>query len=415
LAQALQRRLPGGGSVAFDSWGQAHFLAHPQHMSCIEPNRRRLSVGRETGGQEDVGHAKAAERTAEGKLEKAGLAEIFERARLNGSRAISVTSISDGDGKRRASFQEKSEEVLVPAGGDPAELRRWLEELGIGWSCRKGLKPEAPNQDSFSVLIVENDFALYCVYDGHGPFGHDVSDLARESIVSFFLHHPLRDENAKVAFEECFLRTQRLLETTQGVDPAMSGTTCTMVYHKIQRDMLWVAHVGDSRAVLCKRGNGVKDSEDLTVDHKPNLHQERERIENANPPGRVVFDGFYNHRVFAMSGMYPGLNMSRALGDVIGHKEAGLTAMPDVKEVDLAKQRLDGSALTLVLCTDGVWEFVGSEEALGLITNYDASQARAAMEELAQISWDRWMDDSDNEISDDITGILAQLSKPHPH
>lgn len=389
-------------------------------MALIEPNRRRLSVGlaQGYGGQQlEPVSSKVANKLAEEKLEKAGLAQIFEQARLSGTRAVSVSSVTDPDLKRRASFSEKAEEVLVPAGSDPVELRKWLEGLGIGWSCKKGLKPESPNQDSFSVVIVENDIALYCVYDGHGPFGHDVSDLARESIVSFFLAHPLRDEDTKAAFEDSFLRTQRLLETSQGIDPAMSGTTCTMVYHKIQRDMLWAAHVGDSRAILCKWHDGVKDAEDLTIDHKPNLDKERERIENASPPGRVVFDGFYNHRVFAMNGMYPGLNMSRALGDVIGHKEAGLTAMPDVKEINLAQQRQDGGALTLVLCTDGVWEFIESSEALDLLklNGNETFQARAAMEELAQISWDRWMDDSDHEISDDITGILVQLSKPQPH
>ena len=37
----------------------------------------------------------------------------------------------------------------------------------VKWSCKKGRKPESPNQDSFSVLVMEEDFALYGVYDGH--------------------------------------------------------------------------------------------------------------------------------------------------------------------------------------------------------------------------------------------------------
>lgn len=55
---------------------------------------------------------------------------------------------------------------------------------------------------------------------------------------------------------------------------------------------------------------------DLTMDHKPDHPAERSRIEQAG--GRVVFDGFYNYRVYARSGKYPGLNMSRALGDLAG-------------------------------------------------------------------------------------------------
>lgn len=32
--------------------------------------------------------------------------------------------------------------------------------------------------------------------------------------------------------------------------------------------------------------------------------------------GRVVFDGYANHRVYAKNARYPGLNMSRCIGDV---------------------------------------------------------------------------------------------------
>ena len=31
--------------------------------------------------------------------------------------------------------------------------------------------------------------------------------------------------------------------------------------------------------------------------------------------GRVVFDGYANHRVYAKNARYPGLNMSRCIGE----------------------------------------------------------------------------------------------------
>merc|ERR1719410_928164 len=127
----------------------------------------------------------------------------------------------------------------------------------------------------------------------------------------------------------------------------MSGTTCTMAYHDMVAKKLVIAHVGDSRGVLCNRITGKLTAEELTEDHKPNLDRERKRIEEKG--GRVVFDGFYNYRVFSNKGMYPGLNMSRALGDCVGHTEAGLSAAPDVKEISLAGYSGD---LLLLLCTD---------------------------------------------------------------
>merc|ERR1712151_128391 len=94
------------------------------------------------------------------------------------------------------------------------------------------------------------------------------------------------------------------------------------------------SHVGDSRSVIGSAAGEMVSP--LTIDHKPDLPEEKKRIESADPPGRVIFDGFFNHRVFAKTGMYPGLNMSRAFGDCVAHRMAGLTAMPDVREIDLA-------------------------------------------------------------------------------
>lgn len=62
-------------------------------------------------------------------------------------------------------------------------------------------------------------------------------------------------------------------------------------------------------------------AEDLTIDHKPDLPEERHYIERNG--GRVAFDGFANHRVYVKNGTYPGLNMSRALGDILGSTHAG--------------------------------------------------------------------------------------------
>merc|ERR1711988_866529 len=123
-----------------------------------------------------------------------------------------------------------------------------------------------------------------------------------------------------------------------GPDASTSGTTCTLCYHDMKEGKLTVAHVGDSRGVLW-RG---KDQNVVmaTTDHKPDLPEEKKRIESMG--GRVVFDGYYNHRVFSQKGMYPGLNMSRAIGDLVAHEEAGLTADPDIRtyKLDEAEWRM---------------------------------------------------------------------------
>lgn len=389
-------------------------------MALKDPQRRRLTVSSCDPAVLKAGRTVDGEKAA--RVEQNGLSEVFAEAA--GQLCISVTSITDKDLKRKRSFADKDEEFLVPPqpGDKAAEEdlleagRTWLrDELKVSWSCKKGLKPESPNQDTFSIVGVLGKFALYGVYDGHGPVGHDVSDMAREVLVRGFFEHQRKGDTPDEAFIASFIETQVYIEGFKAVDSSRSGTTCTMAYHDLVTDILTVAHVGDSRGVLgWVRDKTAVFALDLTVDHKPDLPKERERIENADPPGRVIFDGFYNHRVFAQNGMYPGLNMSRALGDVIAHKEAGLTAAPDVKTLNLGDLRADLRAkhgpgeLNLLLCTDGVWEFIESIESLKLVQEFEGTNAEACAK-LATESWDRWMNDSDHEISDDITVIMARL------
>jgi len=368
----------------------------------MDPQRKRLSVAVVNENKGGKSAAKKAET-----LEDCGLVDIFKD-----KQAVSITSVSDQEGKRRQSFAQKDDNVLISGFDDEIQAEKALRELGIGWCCKKGMKPESPNQDSFNVLMVFGEFALYGVFDGHGPSGHDISTLARQRAVDIFINHPERATKPEVALKVAFTTTQDIIVDmmdNQGLDAATSGSTATLVYHNIAEDVLHIAHVGDSRSVL----GGKKDAKApvqviaQTVDHKPDLPEEKKRIESSNPPGRVIFDGFYNHRVFSQKGMYPGLNMSRALGDVIAHKEAGLTAEPDVARIDLKPLREKcAGGMPLLICSDGVWEFIESEDAYKV---GDLEKSQDFVNKLAKESYDKWMQDSDNEISDDITAVIVQL------
>merc|ERR1719478_1522910 len=85
---------------------------------------------------------------------------------------------------------------------------------GIGFTCRKGLKPESPNQDSWSVLKVEGNFSIYGVYDGHGQKGHDVSNFVKENLPKLII----RDQRFKTdempnMLKENFKKVQNLVMT----------------------------------------------------------------------------------------------------------------------------------------------------------------------------------------------------------
>jgi len=366
-----------------------------------EAQRRRLTVGRT-----DAAIAAATD----GKADKKRLAqELKEREWDGGGKVTVVHSVTDADMKRKRSFGEK-DKVGSKDGEEVAE--RELDSCipGVNFTCRKGLKPESPNQDSFVVVNMPGKWSLYGVFDGHGPNGHDVSDFALKSLVLKFFECSDFLEKPGAALDIAFKHCQDDIENVMAQDAKSSGTTCSMAFHNLASDLLTIAHVGDSRGCLY---SGMKDVLQATEDHKPNLPGEKARIERNG--GRVVFDGYYNYRVFAAKGMYPGLNMSRALGDITAHKEAGLTAEPELTldQKDLKEWRGDSKPpLTLLLCSDGVWEFLECKDALKEVFpegDQKGDKLKTGVDALAKKSWDAWMADSDNEISDDITVICVTL------
>lgn len=318
------------------------------------------------------------------------------------------------------------------------EENRWSEDAmlpaGLALTCLKGKKENMPNQDNVCIIVVDDKFAFYAVFDGHGPKGHFVADLARGYLVQDFVDRVLADgmTDTEKALNACFQDTQKFIKVTDQEPPKgetslagaevakmaeSSGTTCTVCYQNLQTANLTIAYVGDSRAMLFN-DDDPKFPNPLVVtqDHKPEVEKEKKRIEAAG--GRVVFDGYYNHRVFAKAGMYPGLNMSRAIGDIKAHEEAGLTAEPEVLNQDLTGGP-DGKvqAKYLLLCSDGVWEFIENDSAPAMVMAKiaehtalrDPDPVKEALKHLGFEAYQKWMEDSDHEISDDISGILVKL------
>jgi len=70
------------------------------------------------------------------------------------------------------------------------------------------------------------------------------------------------------------------------------------------------------------------------------------------------------------------------------------------------------AAYTLLICTDGVWEFIESATAAAMVT--EDGKVQESTEALVKASWDKWMGDSEGEISDDITAIVARLPTAAP-
>jgi protein phosphatase 1G len=131
-----------------------------------------------------------------------------------------------------------------------------------------------------------------------------------------------------------------------------SGMGCTAVAAMIRNGEVTVANTGDSRCVISR--NGV--AEPLTLDHKPVLLKEAERIMNA---GGFVRDNRVNG----------ALNVSRTLGDLdfkrnrdLPHTHQMVVATPDITSFDLKK----GDEFVILAC-DGIWDVMSNQEAVDFV------------------------------------------------
>mmetsp|Transcript_106676 Transcript_106676/g.195766 ORF Transcript_106676/g.195766 Transcript_106676/m.195766 type:complete len:386 (-) Transcript_106676:70-1227(-) len=365
-----------------------------------EAVRRRLSVGHvDKTNEEASGEINEEDRGMISGLTTSNVIEMLG-ATNEGDRKFSIGSQTD---QGKTSFANKT---MAQIGDeiDPAAS-------GLGYTCRKGLKPESPNQDSWLVLTVDGNFSIYAVFDGHGQKGHDVSNFVKETLPKLVVKDQrFKSDKMPEMLRDIFKKTQSLITTMdrmKKLSAQMSGTTATVVIHDHDQRKLTISHVADSTAVLGRyKGPDKKELEavQLTRDHKPDLPDERKRIEAAG--GRVVFDGYANHRVYAKNARYPGLNMSRCLGDLLGHADAGCSAEPEVAVRDVTPEDH-----VLLLCSDGVWEFITPQEAVNIVAEFGPTKAMIGAEKLAKEAWDRWIQEEGGAVVDDITVVAVYLQK----
>ena len=152
-----------------------------------------------------------------------------------------------------------------------------------------------------------------------------------------------------------------------------SGTTAVICI--IRGKQLIVLNVGDSRAIIASEVGEERVITPLTRDHKPSLEDEKARMLAAG--GRVFsmeYEDGYNGpaRVWLADQDIPGLAMSRSLCDTVAHS-VGVISEPEVTE-----RTLTDDDRVLVMGSDGLWEFIPSEEVIQLIE--DCEQPEVGVE-----------------------------------
>ena len=252
------------------------------------------------------------------------------------------------------------------------------------------------NQDSYLVKVDKNSYNNYeynfGVFDGHGSHGHFVSQAIKQFLNSL----PPYDENVtKSTFLNIFQKLSNNINNSNYFESICSGSTVVIVY--INYPKIVCINCGDSRAILITKNNNIIS---LSNDHKPELPEERIRIEKMG--GRIdKINGVGPFRVWYKNEDYPGLAMSRSIGDQLAHK-VGVSDEPEIKEYDAE----DVNALAVVVASDGVWEFMSNEEVKNIVMNYEfsknASDCAKSIVEKAREVWKRT-----GYNIDDITAVVA--------
>jgi len=304
--------------------------------------------------------------------------------------------------RTKAPVVEKGEEDNFAWQG----LTKLKHATEISVICQKGQKSSfdpTPNQDNFFVHHAES-VSVYGVADGHGPFGHLVSFRLVQTLPCFLVRSRHFGKDWEAAFREAFLSVQSDLLNfcgSQGVNIEASGSTCSVVL--LEEQTVHIATIGDSRVMLGSWNRRDSRMIHCTRDHKPDLPEERTRLQACGSEVREIEPG--NHRIYLPGSDFPGLTMSRAFGDTAC---AGVLCEPEYHKILM--QPTD--QWYCILASDGIWEFLAGEE----VCSMTAKKLRLkgpweTLNFLISASRKRWSYCCGN-YCDDITAILVQWNAP---
>ncbi len=277
------------------------------------------------------------------------------------------------------------------------------------------------NQDAFKVCENVNNiknFNIFILCDGHGNDGHYVSQFVTNHIISSISNHPIisllnnpediykliTEYNYKI-IKDIFSETDNYLSHQTQFDTYTSGTTCVLILQI--GDKIIGANSGDSRAILVySRDNNMNNTEifPLSLDSKPDLPSEIERIKNCGGEVHKRKNRKGNYvgpmRVFAKGKNYPGLAMSRSLGD-FKSKEYGV-----INEPSFVEHILDEFCKYMVICSDGVWDFMDNEKVMKIANKYyiNNNPEGFCQEIIGNASY-RW--EKEEVVIDDITAVIV--------
>ncbi|XP_056451565.1 protein phosphatase 1D-like [Gadus chalcogrammus] len=297
----------------------------------------------------------------------------------------------------------------------------WVENTSTG-----GQGPETPSSGgtAHTTVHTSRSVAFFAVFDGHG--GQEAAHFARDHLWDLLRTQRgfwSRDnEEVCAALRKGFIACHHAMwkklpewpKTPTGL-PSTSGTTASVVV--IRGTQMYVAHVGDSAVVVGERD---EDSDvrlkalEVTQDHKPEVPEERERIERLG--GSVMKKSGVNRVVWkrprlthngpvrrsTVIDQIPFLAVARALGDLWSYDfysgEFVVSPEPDTAVVTLDPTR----HRYVILGSDGLWNMMSPKDAVNMCYSHDkmvgprGQSCAARLGRTALVFWKQRMLRADN-------------------
>ncbi|CAM9116929.1 unnamed protein product [Ectocarpus sp. 12 AP-2014] len=334
--------------------------------------------------------------------------------------------LANGDGSgsgQPLTTREIEERVDAPPQSETVQIAGC--SLRYAYVSQRGFYPddrEKANQDAYGVATHyggDANKALFTVYDGHGKEGDLCAAFCKDTLPGVLSQELRESRTVEDGLKRAFNRTNEQLHRNRNVDDALSGTTAVALYLE-GRDM-WVANVGDSRAIVVQEHEGNLVARPLSSDQTPYRKDERERVKAAGARvmsmdqieglepihenwgdvdlGVELDEGGDPPRIWSPFGEYPGTAFTRSMGDVIA-EELGVTADPEI-----IRRRIHPHDKFLVIASDGVFEFLTNQSVADMVSMYP--DPLDACKKVVQESYDLWLQ---YEVrTDDITIICIYI------
>jgi protein phosphatase 2C family protein 2/3 len=238
----------------------------------------------------------------------------------------------------------------------PSQKRRHLSISEASIQGRR--RTQEDRHVALESLEAHPEIALFGVFDGHN--GDACAEYCRSHLYKRISSKINKGVLTPNALRQAFIDTDDAFLAQSQATPLDAGCTAVVTVYNRVTGTLITANCGDARCLVSHGGV----AEVLTVDHKPDVPSEKQRIEAA---GRLV-------RENRLDGC---LAVSRALGDLSLKREydaeSGLKRVPPERFALTPVPHIVESHVTpehnfIVLACDGLFDVMSNQEVVDWIT-----------------------------------------------